>query len=116
MGRIPPSLIQIVESVAHPLLEGAGDVSGCTDLTGLLEASRSPQRWPGIALRVNGRVRARKVRVLSKTGQPLGTMALRQAMTLARESRLDLVEIAPNAKPPLCWLGEYGKFQYEQAK
>ena len=77
--------------------------------------SRSfPSREP--LLRRNGKIRAREVRVLDETKQPLGVMQLGDALRLAQSRGLDLIEIAPTATPPVCRIIEYGKFQYEEAK
>ncbi|NLV91137.1 MAG: translation initiation factor IF-3 [Firmicutes bacterium] len=67
-------------------------------------------------LRVNNQIRAREVRVIGADGQQLGIMAPRDALRLAAESGVDLVEVAPNAKPPVCRIMDYGKYKYEQAK
>lgn len=67
-------------------------------------------------LRVNERIRAREVRVVDEAGNQLGVMTLIDAMKTARESGLDVVEISPNAVPPVCKLVDYGKFLYEQNK
>jgi len=66
--------------------------------------------------RRNGKIRAREVRVLDETKQQLGVMPLSNALRLAQAKGLDLVEIAPNATPPVCRIVNYGKFQYEEAK
>ncbi len=66
--------------------------------------------------RRNGKIRAREVRVLDETKQPLGVMALTDALRLAQTKHMDLIEIAPNATPPVCRILEYGKFQYEESK
>ena len=66
--------------------------------------------------RRNGKIRAREVRVIGTTGQQLGILSLGDALTLARREAVDLVEIAPNATPPVCRLVDFGKFRYEQAK
>jgi translation initiation factor IF-3 len=65
---------------------------------------------------VNERIRAREVRVIDDAGNQLGVMTLLDAMKTARESGLDVVEISPNAVPPVCKLVDYGKFLYEQSK
>jgi translation initiation factor IF-3 len=70
----------------------------------------------GPFVRVNGKIRAREVRVISTDGQQLGVLQLGEAINLARSKGVDLVEIAPNATPPVCRLVDYGKFRYEQAK
>src|ERR1700688_616009 len=67
-------------------------------------------------LRVNERIRAREVRVVDEAGNQLGVMSLFDAMKAARDAGLDVVEISPNAVPPVCKLVDYGKFQYEQNK
>ena len=67
-------------------------------------------------VRINGKIRAREVRVVGDEGKQLGVMALGDALTLARNSGVDLVEIAPNAVPPVCRIVDFGKYRYEQAK
>jgi translation initiation factor IF-3 len=67
-------------------------------------------------VRVNGKIRAREVRVIGADGKQLGVLSLGEALTQARADGVDLVEIAPNAAPPVCRLVDYGKFRYEQAK
>ena len=66
--------------------------------------------------RVNGKIRAREVRVIDGEQKNLGVMALGEAITLARSKGVDLVEVNPNAAPPVCRLVDFGKFRYEQAK
>jgi len=66
--------------------------------------------------RVNEAIRAREVRVISGEGEQLGIMSLHDALRLARERGLDLVEVAPQAKPPVCKMMDYSKWKYEQAK
>ena len=67
-------------------------------------------------VRVNGKIRAREVRVIGVDGKQLGIISLAEALTQARAAGVDLVEIAPNAAPPVCRLVDFGKFRYEQAK
>ena len=67
-------------------------------------------------LMINERIRDREVRLVSESGEQLGIMSSREALKLAREADLDLVKIAPNAKPPVCKIMDYGKFRYEQQK
>ena len=71
---------------------------------------------PAGFLRVNGKIRAREVRVIGNDGRQLGVLPLNDALALARQNGVDLVEISPNATPPVCRLVEIGKFRYEQAK
>jgi translation initiation factor IF-3 len=66
--------------------------------------------------RRNGKIRAREVRVIDEAKQQLGVMPLSEAIRLASGKGLDLIEIAPNATPPVCRIMEYGKFQYEESK
>lgn len=71
---------------------------------------------PGSFFRVNGKIRAREVRVIGVDDRQLGVLSLGEALSQARANGVDLVEIAPNAVPPVCRLVDYGKFRYEQAK
>jgi len=66
--------------------------------------------------RRNGKIRAREVRVLGENKEQLGVMPLADALRIAQSKGLDLVEIAPNATPPVCRVVNYGKLQYEEAK
>jgi len=66
--------------------------------------------------RVNERIRAREVRVVDPQGRQIGIMPVIQALRLAREIGLDLVEVAPSASPPVCRIMDYGKFKYQQKK
>jgi len=67
-------------------------------------------------LRVNEGIRAREVRVVDTNGVQLGIMSVREALNIAAERGLDLVEVAPNARPPVCRIMDYGKHRYEQSK
>ncbi len=67
-------------------------------------------------MRINEDIRAREVRVIGSDGEQLGIMSGREAQQLAYEKHLDLVEIAPTAKPPVCRIMDYGKYRYEQQK
>lgn len=66
--------------------------------------------------RVNDEITAPEVRVIGASGEQLGIFPLRQALQMAEEAEVDLVEIAPLAKPPVCRLMDYGKFKYQEAK
>jgi len=72
--------------------------------------------FSGPFVRVNGKIRAREVRVVGHDGKQLGVLALGEAINLARSHGVDLVEIAPNAIPPVCRVVDYGKYRYEQSK
>lgn len=65
---------------------------------------------------VNQRIRAREVRLIGEEEVQLGIVPLREALQIAHEHGLDLVEVAPTAKPPVCRLLDYGKYKYEQTK
>ncbi|WP_345947254.1 translation initiation factor IF-3 [Natroniella acetigena] len=67
-------------------------------------------------LKVNDRIRAREIRVVDNEGEQVGVMPLKKGISIAREKGLDLVQVAPNAKPPVCKIMDYGKYKYEQAK
>jgi translation initiation factor IF-3 len=66
--------------------------------------------------RINDRIRVREVLVIDENGEKLGAMPTREALDRARERGLDLIEVAPNANPPVCRILDYGKFKYEQGK
>ena len=65
---------------------------------------------------INEQIRDKEVRVIGEDGEQLGIMSSRDAMKLAEEAGVDLVKIAPTAKPPVCRLVDYGKFRYEQTR
>lgn len=67
-------------------------------------------------LMINEQIRDREVRLVGADGEQLGVMSSREAMRIAEEAGLDLVKIAPTAKPPVCKIVDYGKFRYEQAR
>ena len=67
-------------------------------------------------LLINEKIRAREVRLIGQEGQQLGIMSAREAQIKAREADLDLVLVAPNAKPPVCKIIDYGKYRYELAR
>ncbi len=72
--------------------------------------------FSGSFTRVNGKIRAREVRVIGPDNKQLGVMALNDALALARQHGVDLVEIAATATPPVCRVVDFGKYRYEQAK
>lgn len=67
-------------------------------------------------LLINEQIRDKEVRVIGEAGEQLGVMPVREAMRLAEEAGVDLVKIAPTAKPPVCKIVDYGKFKYEQTR
>ncbi|MCP4206194.1 MAG: translation initiation factor IF-3 [Shimia sp.] len=73
-----------------------------------------PQRDTGP--RVNGRIRSNEIRLIGADGENVGVVTPARAMVMADEAGLDLVEISPNANPPVCKIMDFGKFKYEQQK
>ena len=67
-------------------------------------------------LMINEQIRDKEIRVIGENGEQLGIMSARDAMKLAKEAELDLVKIAPTAKPPVCKIIDYGKYRYELAR
>jgi translation initiation factor IF-3 len=64
--------------------------------------------------RINERIRVPEIRLIDETGQQVGIMRTQEALRLAQEKDLDLVEVAPDAKPPVCRILDYSKYRYEQ--
>jgi translation initiation factor IF-3 len=69
-----------------------------------------------VQTRVNERIRIREVRLIDEEGTQVGVIPTFEALQMARDRGLDLVEVAPNAVPPVCRLMDYGKFRYEQSR
>lgn len=67
-------------------------------------------------INVNRKIRASEVRVIDANGQQVGIMTIGDALRLAETQELDLVEVSPTARPPVCRIMDYGKFKYEQSK
>ena len=78
----------------------------------LQEASISTGR----PIRINERIRIPEIRLIDETGNHVGVLRTRDALEIARERGLDLVEVQPNAVPPVCRLMDYGKFRYEESR
>ena len=74
-------------------------------------------REPAISeLFLNEQIRDKEIRLIGESGEQLGIMSSREALKLAEEAGLDLVKIAPTAKPPVCKIVDYGKYRYELAR
>ncbi len=76
-------------------------------------------RWLTISkdnMNVNEKIRAREVRLIDVNGEQLGVKSRNEALDIAAKANLDLVMVAPNAKPPVCRIMDYGKYRYEQQK
>ena len=90
--------------------------AGLSPVAFFFAGNRSPTGGTSInELRVNGAIRAKEVLVIAPDGAQIGIKKLNEAMWLAEQLDLDLVEVAPNAKPPVCRLMDYGKYKYEQS-
>ncbi len=81
--------------------ERANILWGCTTISDLM---------------INEQIRDKEIRLVGSNGEQLGIMSAKEALKLAAEAELDLVKIAPNAKPPVCKIIDYGKYRYEQAR
>ncbi len=67
-------------------------------------------------MRINEQIRVPEVRLIGPDGEQIGVMPTREALAQAVEAHLDLVEVAPQASPPVCRIMDYGKFKYQQSK
>ncbi len=67
-------------------------------------------------LLINEQIRDKEVRVIGEEGEQLGIMSVKEALALAEEAGVDLIKIAPTAKPPVCKIADYGKFKYDQMR
>ncbi|WP_416199152.1 translation initiation factor IF-3 [Sporanaerobacter sp.] len=75
------------------------------------------RRWRNIKeLQINEEIRDKEVRLIDVDGSQLGVVSSKKALDIAYERKLDLVKVAPNAKPPVCRIMDYGKYKYELAK
>ncbi|MCT4575366.1 MAG: translation initiation factor IF-3 [Alphaproteobacteria bacterium] len=79
-----------------------------------MEAGISKQREPMV--RANNQIKVETVRVIGSDGEMIGVLSTREAINIAKNEGLDLIEISPQAKPPVCKIMDYGKFKYEQSK
>ena len=84
--------------------------------TGNHESIKQGEASITTSTRLNGQIRAPEVRVIDADGKQLGVMSSREAYMLAQEQELDLVEISPNANPPVCKIVDWGKFNYQKTK
>jgi translation initiation factor IF-3 len=121
LGRLPDT----GDSPARCILKDAAPQNGCAPLwaAGQQRALRrrtippfTDKRAIKSFIRTNEKIRAREIRVIDENGEQLGIMAPFDALKIARERSLDLVEISPNATPPVCRIQDYGKYLYEKDK
>jgi len=92
------------------------DESGAVRCSFFIRANRFRRCFGINDLMINEEIRDREVRVVDQNGEQLGVMSSRDALALAEERQLDLVKIAPQARPPVCKLMDYGKYRFEQSK
>lgn len=99
------------QKIKKPVLQNS-------DLKKLLFSFKKPWRWLIISkdMMVNDGIRAREVRLIGANGDQLGIKTRQEALEIATRANLDLVLVAPNAKPPVCRIMDYGKFRFEQQK
>lgn len=85
---------------------------------GHVAGAKSSRRWQTISRdhQINEEIRAREVRVVGPENEQIGIVPFREALQMAIDANLDLVNVAPTAKPPVCRIMDYGKFRYEQQK
>jgi translation initiation factor IF-3 len=99
---------------------GRADPSGDGSRLASADHPRKPFLIPGghisTELRINDRIRVSEVRLVGPNGETVGIVPTADALRLAQEADLDLVEVAPTARPPVCKLMDYGKFKYENAQ
>ncbi|NDJ79134.1 MAG: translation initiation factor IF-3 [Chloroflexi bacterium] len=88
----------------------------CTGKIASFHTARKDRAISAGEYRVNERIRAREVRLITDTNDNVGVVPIREALQMAADRDLDLVEVAPNADPPVCRIMDFGKFQYERAK
>jgi len=97
----------------NPRKRGFSLPKGCKDLVDLLKPKKKTENLAPSSFRVNGKIRAPTVDVRGAQGEALGLMTLREALNLARQQQLDLVEIDATASPPVCLLIDYGAFRFQ---
>ena len=90
--------------------------ASCYNFQSLFYPKRAEDRIDKLFIRTNERIRAREIRVIDDEGQQIGILPPYEALKMAREKNLDLVEISPTAQPPVCRIMDYGKFLYQQEK
>jgi translation initiation factor IF-3 len=105
-------------TASHPAASPAGSMFRPWTGGGLLPAVLHLRGGKAISkdLRVNQEIRAREVRLIDEEGRQLGVVAFREALRIAADKGLDLVEVAPTAQPVVCRIMDYGRYKYEQAK
>jgi translation initiation factor IF-3 len=106
----PVQLFRIASSVAKATPLSEEDVSLVPRPQGKVPPTSETKQ------RINEQIRITPIRVISAEGEQLGILPTAEALALAREQGLDLVEVAPDARPPVCRIMDYGKFKYQKSK
>jgi translation initiation factor IF-3 len=115
-NRIDPSAWHPRSSSAVPRIAPAAFAPPESGDTAVRRAPK-PQAKPATTLfRINRQIRAREVRLIDAAGEQVGVMNVDDARRMAEEAGLDLVEVSPQARPPVCRVMDYGKFKYQQRK
>ncbi len=109
----PPCLVRKPRLLAHP--GGEEPFSSLTDTTGFSDRSERQKEQHISEPRINDRIRVPEVRLVGPNGEQVGIVRVEDALRLAAEADLDLVEVAPMAKPPVAKLMDFGKYKYEAA-
>lgn len=102
--------------MSHPDVFAILGVKGTPDTVYLPIESTEERLISSRTVRVNERIRIREVRLIDENGTHVGVVPTPEAMQLAQERNLDLVEVDPNGSPPVCRLMDYGKFRYEESR
>ena len=108
-GAIPVETLGLAAYFAAPVATSKGQTT----------IARRPHNAPPVrdtGPRVNDRIRAPEIRLIGAEGENVGVVTPERALIMAEDAGLDLVEISPNASPPVCKIMDYGKFKYEQQK
>ena len=111
-------MLHVVRAVTGFRLQGGGLFVCPPSRSGRTPAQRPKTHGGPISteLRINDRIRVPEVRLVGPNGETVGIVRIDDALRLAQEADLDLVEVAPTARPPVCKLMDYGKFKYENAQ
>lgn len=100
----------------HPALPRCSFATRCRQWVGHYALRRIATIATKQQQRINEQIRVSQVRVIGADGAQLGIIATEEALTIARNAGMDLVEVAPDGKPPVCRVMDYGKFKYQQKK
>lgn len=114
MLHFPPAAPFTVEAISAKAYTSVNSNSQRTKTIARRPHNAPPQRETGP--RINDRIRNPEIRLIGADGENVGLVTPSEAMRMAEEAGLDLVEISPNAEPPVCKIMDFGKFKFEQQK